>query len=45
MRIGIEAQRIFRKKKHPLEIDPTESGIGASRVRSDATVGTSYYMT
>ena len=32
------------KRKHPLEIDPSDSGIGASRVRSDATTGTKYYM-
>ena len=42
---GWTMKSIFPKKKHPLEIDPTESGIGASRVRSDATVGNSYYMT
>lgn len=33
------------RRAHPMEIDPTESGIGASRVRSEATTGSRYYMT
>lgn len=34
----------FGRSKQP-EITPVDSGIAASRVRSDATTGTSYYMT